>query len=76
MKTAETIKLNGKRSKSAVERIAQIVFMVCASFTILAVFSILIYMFLNGTPALFKVGIKDILFGTVWKPTAVIIPSI
>lgn len=70
MKTAETIKLNGKRSKSAVERIAQIVFMVCASFTILAVFSILIYMFLNGTPALFKVGIKDILFGTVWKPTA------
>ena len=27
-------------------------------------------MFLNGTPALFKVGIKDILFGTVWKPTA------
>ena len=71
MKTAETIKLNGKRSKSAVERIAQIVFMVCASFTILAVFSILIYMFLNGTPALFKVGIKDILFGTVWKPTAV-----
>lgn len=71
MKTAETIKLSGKnKSKSAVEQIAQIVFTVCASFTILAVLSILIYMFLNGTPALFKVGIKEILFGTVWKPTA------
>ena len=27
-------------------------------------------MLINGTPALFKVGLKDILFGTVWKPTA------
>lgn len=71
MKTAETIKLTGNnKNKSAAEGIAQIVFAICASFTILAVFSILIYMFLNGTPALFKVGIKDILFGTVWKPTA------
>ena len=71
MKTAETIKLTGnKKNKSAVERIAQVVFTICASFTILAVFSILVYMFINGTPALFKVGIKEILFGTVWKPTA------
>lgn len=71
MKTAETIKLTGNnKNQSAVEEIAQIVFAVCASFTILAVFSILIYMFMNGTPALLKVGIKDILFETVWKPTA------
>ena len=71
MKTAETIKLTGNnKNQSAVEEIAQIVFAVCASFTILAVFSILIYMFMNGIPALFKVGIKDILFETVWKPTA------
>ena len=71
MKTAETIKLTGSnKNKSAVERVAQIVFTVCASFTILAVFSILIYLFMNGIPALLKVGIKDILFETVWKPTA------
>lgn len=71
MKTAETNKLSGrKQNKSAVEEIAQIVFTICASFTILAVFSILLYMFLNGTPALFKVGIKGLLFETVWKPTA------
>lgn len=58
------------RKKSTRESVAQIVFTVCASFTILAVLSIVIYMILSGTPALFKVGIKELLFGTVWKPTA------
>lgn len=32
--------------------------------------SITVYMIINGTPALFKVGIKEILFGTVWQPAA------
>jgi len=27
-------------------------------------------LFLNGTPALFKVGLTEIIFGTEWKPTA------
>lgn len=58
------------KKKSAAEIAAQIVFTICASFTILAVLSIMVYMIMNGTPALFKVGIKEILFGTVWKPTA------
>ena len=47
-----------------------LVFTICASFTIIAVLSIMIYMIVNGTPALFKVGIKEILFGTEWRPTA------
>ena len=38
----------------------------------LAVASITIYMIISGTPALFKVGIVDILFGTVWKPEAAV----
>ncbi len=59
------------KKKSTAEKIAQIVFTVCASFTILAVLSIMIYMIANGTPALFKVGIRELLFGTMWKPTAV-----
>ena len=58
------------KKKSTAERIAQIVFTVCASFTILAVLSTMVYMIANGTPALFEVGIKELLFGTVWKPTA------
>ena len=37
---------------------------------VVAVASITVYMIINGTPALFKVGIKEILFGTVWQPAA------
>lgn len=43
---------------------------VCAFFAVLAVVSITFYMIWKGTPALFEVGIADILFGTVWQPAA------
>lgn len=59
-----------KKNKAVVESVAQGIFTVCASFAILAVASITLYMILSGTPAVFKVGWKEILFGTVWKPTA------
>ena len=58
------------RKKALVEHAAQFIFTVCAFFAVMAVLSITVYMFLNGTPALFEVGITDLLFGTVWKPTA------
>ena len=48
----------------------KIIFLVCAFFAVLAVFSITIYMILNGTPAIFKIGLKEILFETQWAPTA------
>lgn len=53
-----------------VEQTAEIIFTICAFFAVLAVISITVYMFLNGTPALTKVGLTEILFSTVWKPTA------
>lgn len=59
-----------RASKSAVEQTAQIIFTVCGFFTVLAVASITLYMLISGTPALFSVGISEILFGTVWKPEA------
>lgn len=62
--------IGNKKSRSVVEKAAQVIFTVCAFFAILAVLSITIYMFLNGTPALAKVGITDILFGTIWKPAS------
>lgn len=52
------------------EEIAQVTFTLCAFLAILAVISITVYMVINGTPALFQVGIREILFGTAWKPTA------
>ena len=35
-----------------------------------SVVAITVYMFIKGTPALLKVGVADLLFGTEWKPTA------
>ncbi|MEF9939998.1 MAG: phosphate ABC transporter permease subunit PstC [Clostridium sp.] len=62
--------LANQKNKSLVEKAAAAVFTACGLLAVLAVFSITLYMILSGTPALFKVGIADILFGTVWKPTA------
>lgn len=56
------------KTKKTVEWAASAVFTVCALFAVLAVFSISVYMIISGTPAIFEVGIKEILFGTVWKP--------
>jgi phosphate ABC transporter, permease protein PstC len=63
--------INGSyKSKNTIEKIAEVIFIACAFFAVIAVFSISIYMLISGTPAIFKVGLKDIIFGTVWKPTA------
>ena len=45
-------------------------FTVCALSAILAVVSITLYMIISGTPAILKVGLGEILFQTVWEPTA------
>lgn len=52
------------------ESTAQTIFAVCASFAILAVASISLYMIFSGTPAIKEVGLAEILFGTIWEPTA------
>ena len=71
MENQQTFSIIGnRRNKSAVEKAAQGIFTLCAFIAILAVVSITVYMVINGTPALFSVGIKEILLGTIWKPTA------
>lgn len=62
--------IGNHKSKSVVEKAAQSIFTLCALMAILAVASITVYLLINGTPALFRAGIKEILFGTVWKPAA------
>lgn len=59
-----------RRNKVLVELIAQIIFTICAFFAVLAVTSITLYMFINGTPALLQVGITEILFGIKWQPAS------
>jgi phosphate transport system permease protein len=57
-------------TKNSVEKIAAVIFIICAFFAVLAVFSISLYMIISGTPAIFEVGLIDILFSTKWAPTA------
>lgn len=60
-----------KSSKKSIgELIAKVIFLVCAIVAIVAVLSITVYMILKGAPALKSVGVTELLFGTVWKPTA------
>ena len=62
--------IGNRKNKAVVETVAQIIFTICATFAILAVASITIYMIVSGTPAIFKVGLKEILFSTQWSPAA------
>ena len=69
--TQETFSVRSHHgSKSTVEKAAEVIFTACGFFAVLAVASITLYMIFSGTPALFKVGILDILFGTLWQPAA------
>ena len=58
------------RSKSESEKWAQGIMTLCALMAVFAVLSITVYMIQNGLPALLQVGPKELLFGTVWKPSA------
>lgn len=61
--------ISGKGRKLA-ERIIETIFLVCAALSILSVIVITIYVFAKGSPAIFKVGVSEFLFGTVWQPEA------
>lgn len=62
--------MGNRKNKAVVETAAQTIFTICAFFAVLAVASITLYMIISGTPAIFKVGLKEILFSTEWAPTA------
>lgn len=62
----------GKPGRSAftAERLARALLLISAVVAIFAVCAITVYLFAKGLPALHKVGVGELLFGTVWKPTA------
>lgn len=57
--------MNQKRKEKAVE----ILFFLCSLTSILAVFLICVFLFFNGIPAMFEIGIFDFLLGKNWSPT-------
>ena len=58
------------RTAFTAEAVARALLLICAVAAIFAVCAITFYMFAKGLPALGKVGVAELLFGTVWKPTA------
>lgn len=62
--------IGSRKTKQISETIAHKIFVICAFFAVLSVASITAYMIINGTPALTKVGILELLFGSDWSPTA------
>lgn len=62
--------ISNKKTKSMVEKSAQVILTICGIVSVVAVISITAYMIASGTPALLEVGIVDILFSPIWQPTA------
>lgn len=58
------------KKKAFIENTAKVIFIICAAVAIFAVCAITFYMIIKGAPALKKVGVFDLLFKTIWKPTA------
>ena len=54
--------------KQAKERIMQVVFVLCACVSILAVILICVFLFANGIPGIAKIGPLKFFTGTTWKP--------
>ena len=50
------------------EKFWEIIFLIAAGFSILAVLLICLFLFANGIPAMHKIGLTNFMFGTKWKP--------
>lgn len=56
--------------RAIVEKVAETVFSLCALTTVLATVLLALYMIANGVPAVFRAGIRELLFSPVWEPVA------
>lgn len=50
------------------EKIMEVLFLITACVSVVAVALICIFLFVNGFPAMFEIGIGDFILGTKWKP--------
>lgn len=51
------------------EKFMQGVFMVSALMSVVALFTIIYFIFANGLPVMFRYGVFDFIFGTEWRPS-------
>lgn len=52
-----------------IEQTMRFVFLAAACVSIAATITICIFLFANGVPAMFKIGLKNFIFGLKWKPS-------
>ena len=52
----------------AKEKIFEMLFLLAAGFSIIAVFMICLFLFANSIPAIHKIGFVEFIFGQKWKP--------
>ncbi len=55
---------------NAREKIMKSIFLLCALFSIFALISITVFLFISGAPFIAKVGFGNFVFGTNWAPIA------
>lgn len=58
-------------SQKIKERTMEVLFVICATVSIIAVFLICLFLFVNGIPAMAKIGLFDFLLGKNWAPNNV-----
>ncbi len=55
-------------SSNVKEKIFEVIFLLTALVSLVAVIIICIFLFANGVPAMFEIGFTDFIFGEVWRP--------
>ncbi len=58
------------KNKSILEEVMKYIFFISSLIAVVSVFAITLYMIISGSPALFKIGIKEMLFSSTWSPDA------
>ena len=61
---------NKKKVLKILERITESVFFLCAAAAVLALSVIVIFLFIQGIPALREIGLWNFISGTTWQPSA------
>ena len=63
------VKMKQREKSTLAEEAAQMLFTFCGTLCILAVAAVTFYMIVSGIPAIRRIGLSGILFGTAWNPT-------
>ncbi len=61
---------NKYNTKKTWGKIVEYIFFFCAFISVLSVAVITIFIFMKGTPAIYKIGLKDFILGMKWRPSA------